>query len=101
MAKLSLITRNDKRRKMRDKYHKKREALKNIVHDRSKSPAEVFEAQLKLQTIPRNASPVRVRNRCAITGRGRGNYRKFNMSRIKFRELASAGYIVGVVKSSW
>ena len=101
MAKLSSVTRNNKRKKMVLKYKAKRAELKSIIHNRENSPEEVFEAQLKLQKIPRSACPVRVRNRCAITGRSRGNYRKFNMSRIKFRELASAGQIAGVVKSSW
>ena len=101
MSKLSLVKRNDKRRKMATKYAKKRADLKAIVHDTATTPEEKFEAQLQLQQIPKNACPIRVRNRCELTGRPRGNYRKFKMCRTKFRELASSGLIAGVVKASW
>lgn len=101
MSKLSLITRNQKREKMRDKYKNRRAKWKAVVHNPKSSLEEKFQAQLELQKIPRNACPVRVRNRCELTGRPRGNYRKFKMARHKFRELASSGKIPGVVKSSW
>ncbi|MGI9461305.1 MAG: 30S ribosomal protein S14 [Alphaproteobacteria bacterium] len=101
MSKLSLVSRNKKREKMRDKYQKRRRKWKNIIHDPKVSLEEKFQAQLELQKIPRNASPVRVRLRCELTGRSRGNYRKFKMARHKFRQLASAGKLPGVVKASW
>jgi small subunit ribosomal protein S14 len=101
MAKLALINREDKRRALVAKYAKKREALLAIIDDASLSDAERYEARLKLQKFPRNASPSRLRNRCQITGRPRGVFRKFGLCRNKIRELAFDGQIPGVVKASW
>jgi small subunit ribosomal protein S14 len=101
MAKKSAIEKNQRRRAMVAKYAAKRQELKAIVSDRSRDPEERFEATLQLAKLPRNSSPTRVRNRCAMTGRPRGYYRKFALSRIALRELASSGQIPGVVKSSW
>lgn len=101
MAKKSAIERNEKRRKMTDRYAAKRTALKDLANDRSLPMEERFAARLKLAQLPRNSSRVRIRNRCQISGRPRGNYRKFKMSRIALRDLASAGQIPGMVKSSW
>lgn len=101
MAKKSVIERNDKRKRLAKKYAAKRAALKLQSRDSSLSPEERFTAQLKLAELPRNSSPVRVRLRCELSGRGRGNYRKFRLSRIALRDLASAGQISGMVKSSW
>lgn len=83
------------------KYKGKREALKAKVRDPRSTPQERFEAQLALQAIPRNASPVRQRNRCALTGRSRGYYRRFGLGRNKLRELALRGEVPGVIKASW
>ena len=101
MAKKSAIERNEKRRKLTDRYAAKRTALKEIANDRSLPMEERFSARLKLAKLPRNSSRVRIRNRCKISGRPRGNYRKFKMSRISLRDLASTGQIPGMVKSSW
>ena len=101
MAKKSAIERNEKRRKMTDRYAARRTALKDLANDRSLPMEERFAARLKLAKLPRNSSAVRVRNRCLLTGRPRGNYRKLKMSRIALRELASTGQIPGMVKSSW
>ena len=101
MAKTSAIERNKKRERMAKQYAERREALKAIIHDKEAPPEERFAAQLKLAELPRNSSPVRVRNRCDLTGRPRGFYRKFRLSRIALRELASEGQIPGMVKSSW
>ncbi|MBT3883352.1 MAG: 30S ribosomal protein S14 [Rhodospirillaceae bacterium] len=101
MAKKSVIERNDKRKRLAKKYLAKRTALKALTRDSSLSPEERFNAQLKLAQLPRNSSPVRVRLRCELSGRGRGNYRKFRLSRIALRDLASSGQIPGMVKSSW
>ena len=101
MAKLSLINRDIKRAKLADKYAVKRAALKAIIDDFSKSDEERYEARLKLQQLPRNASPTRQRNRCAITGRPRGVFRKFGLARNKLRDLAMKGEIPGVTKGSW
>lgn len=101
MAKKSVIERNDKRKRLAKKYGAKRAALKALTRDNSLSPEERFNAQLKLAELPRNSSPVRVRLRCELSGRGRGNYRKFRLSRIALRDLASTGQIPGMVKSSW
>lgn len=83
------------------KYAERRAALKKIINNPNSTPEEVDEAVIKLQKLPRDASPVRVRNRCSQTGRPRGNLRKFGISRNAFRELALQGQIPGVVKSSW
>jgi len=101
MAKKSAIEKNKRRVKMVKAYSAKRERLKAIANDKSLSGEEQFAARLKLASLPRNSSPNRVRNRCAITGRPRAYYRKFNLSRIALRELGSQGLIPGLVKSSW
>ena len=101
MAKLSLINREEKRRKLVAQFAKKRAALQAIIDNESMSDAERYEARLKLQQLPRNASPVRLRNRCQMTGRPRGVFRKFGLCRNKIRELAFKGEIPGVVKASW
>ena len=101
MAKKSAIERNKKRRRMAKQYDARRERLKEIANDGDLPMEERFQARLKLAEIPRNASKTRIRNRCEVTGRPRGNYRKFKMSRIALRELASVGLIPGMVKSSW
>ena len=101
MAKLSLINRNEKRRDLVKKYAKKREALLAIINNAKASDEERYEARLKLQQLPRNANPTRLRNRCAITGRPRGFFRKFGLGRNKLRELALRGEVPGVVKASW
>ena len=101
MAKKSAIEKNAKRKRMSKRYAAKRAALKEIARDRRLPPEERFQAYLKLAQIPRNASPVRNRNRCDLTGRPRGFYRKFRLSRIALRELASVGQVPGMVKSSW
>jgi small subunit ribosomal protein S14 len=101
MAKTSSIEKNKRRRRMAARYAGKRAELKHIAHDQSLSLEERFQARLKLAELPRNSSPVRVRNRCEATGRPRGYYRKLKVSRIALRELGSAGLIPGLVKSSW
>ncbi len=101
MAKKSAVEKNNRRRKMVDRFAAKRAALKAVVMDRDRDPEERFDATLKLAELPRNSSKVRVRNRCLLTGRPRAYYRKFGMSRITLRDLASEGRIPGVVKSSW
>ena len=101
MAKLALINRNEKRRKMVEKYATKREAILAIVNDASRSEEERFEARLKFQALPRNSSPVRLRNRCKLTGRPRGVYRKFGLSRSKLRDFVMRGEVPGMTKASW
>jgi small subunit ribosomal protein S14 len=101
MAKTSMIEREKKRTKLVAKYAKKRAALKAIVNDRSAPEEERWEAQEKLQKLPRNASPVRQQRRCALTGRPHGVYRKFGLGRNKLREAAMRGDVPGLVKSSW
>ena len=101
MAKLALIEREKKRTKTVAKYAAKRAELKVIIDDVSKSEEERYEARLKLQQLPRNASPTRQRNRCALTGRPRGTFRKFGLARSKIREIAFRGEIPGVTKASW
>jgi len=101
MAKKSLIERNKKRERLVRKYANRRDALKAMAKDDQLSPEERFAARLKLAQLPRNASPTRVRLRCGLSGRPRGNYRKFGLSRIALRQLASEGQIPGMVKSSW
>ena len=100
MAKESMKAREVKRAKMVAKYAAKRAALKKIVNT-SDDPQAAFEAAQKLQSIPRNANPIRLHNRCQITGRPKGYIRLFGLSRIQFREMASAGLIPGVRKASW
>jgi len=101
MAKLSLINRENKRRKTAEQFAPKRAALEAIINDQSKSEDERFAARLKLQRLPRNSSPVRQRKRCQITGRPRGVYRKFGLGRSKLREIAMQGGVPGLVKASW
>jgi len=101
MAKSSAVERNNKRIKLAEKYDAKRAKLKAIALDKNAPIEERFEAQLKLAELPRNSAKNRIRNRCGLTGRPRGVYRKFKLSRIAFRELASDGKIPGVIKSSW
>ncbi len=101
MAKKSAIERNKKRIRLSAKFAAKRVALKAAAKDQSLSPEERFNARIKLAELPRNSAPVRQRLRCRISGRPRGNYRKFQISRIALRELASSGQIPGMVKSSW
>ncbi len=101
MAKKSSIEKNKTRIKKVLSMRQKRKDLKQIIMNKSLPMDERFQAQMKLNNMPRDGSSIRVRNRCLITGRPRGNYRKFKMSRIAFRELASTGQIPGIVKSSW
>ena len=101
MAKTSAVERNKRRVRLAKRFAGRRSALKAIIQDRTLPIEDRFSAQLKLSTLPRNSSKVRSRNRCELTGRPRGYYRKFRLSRIAFRDLASAGQIPGVVKSSW
>ena len=101
MAKTSAIQRNLKRIKLSKKFSKKRESLKKIIKNKKLPLKERFEAQLKLAKIPRNSSKTRIRNRCEITGRPHGYYRKLKISRIALRDLASKGKIPGMTKSSW
>ena len=101
MAKTSSIQRNLKRIKMVNKFSKKREKLKKIIKDKKIPLEERFKAQLKLSKLPRNSAKTRIRNRCEITGRPHGVYRKLKISRIALRELALKGKIPGMTKSSW
>jgi small subunit ribosomal protein S14 len=101
MAKLALKLRNEKRLKTVEKFKSKRAALLEIVQDPRASDEAREEARAKLQKLPRDASPVRLRNRCAMTGRPRGVYRKFGLGRNKLRELALKGEVPGVIKASW
>jgi len=101
MAKKGMIERNKKRERMVAQYAAKRNELKRILSDPNTSDEEFYTAQRKLTKLPRNSSVVRLRNRCSITGRPRAYLRKYGVSRITFRELASEGKIPGVTKSSW
>jgi small subunit ribosomal protein S14 len=101
MAKTSAIQKNLKRIKLTAKFLKRRTALKKIIKDRKLPLAERFAAQLKLSKLPRNSAQIRVVNRCEITGRPHGVYRKLKISRIALREMASSGKIPGMTKSSW
>jgi small subunit ribosomal protein S14 len=101
MAKTSQVNRNAKRMKMAVRDKAKRTALKTIIKDRDLPVEDRFEASVKLAQLPRNGSPTRIRLRCELTGRSRANYRKFRLSRIALRDLASAGQIPGMVKASW
>ena len=101
MAKLALINRNEKRRKMVEKYAVKRAELEAVFNDLNRSEEERFEARLKFQALPRNSSPVRLRNRCKLTGRPRGVYRKFGLGRSKLRDFVMRGEVPGMTKASW
>ena len=101
MAKKSAIDKNKKKMMKARLHEEKRKVLKKIIMNKSISQEERFLAVLKLSALPRDGSKVRVRNRCSVTGRPRGNYRKFGMSRIAFRDLASTGQLPGIIKASW
>ena len=101
MAKTSSIEKNKRRRKLTQQQAAKRKRLKEIANDLTKPAEERFAARIKLAEMPRNGAPTRIRNRCEITGRARGYYRKLRMCRNQLRELASQGLIPGMVKSSW
>ncbi len=101
MAKISRVVKNEKRKKMVVQYSERRLEFKKTINNPESTPEQVDEAVMKLQKLPRDASPIRVRNRCSQTGRSRGYLRKFGVSRIALRELALEGQIPGVVKSSW
>ncbi|MEO5806612.1 30S ribosomal protein S14 [Devosia sp.] len=101
MAKTSSIVKNNKRKALAKQYAPKRAALKALSKDQSASPEDRFGAQLKLAELPRNSAPGRVRNRCEVSGRPRGFYRKLKLSRIALRQLGNLGQIPGLVKSSW
>ncbi len=101
MAKVSLIEREQKRRDTVKKYSAKRAELLAVINDVKASAEDRRAAMLKLQSLPRNASPVRLRNRCALTGRPRGVFRKFGLARGKLRELMMRGEVPGVIKASW
>jgi small subunit ribosomal protein S14 len=101
MAKLSLINREGKRRKAVAKFSARRKALFEIINDSRVTDEDKMDARAKLQKLPRDASPVRLRNRCAITGRSRGFYRKFGLGRNKLREVAMRGEVPGLTKASW
>ena len=101
MAKKAMIEREKKRQALVDKYAAKRTELKEIARDENRPMEERFKAQLKLAKLPRNSAEVRIRNRCEVTGRPRGYYRKLKMSRVALRELGSKGLVPGLVKSSW
>ncbi|MBX9776669.1 MAG: 30S ribosomal protein S14 [Xanthobacteraceae bacterium] len=101
MAKTSSVEKNNRRAKMVKKFAAKRAKLKAMAGDDKLSPEDRFGARLKLAKLPRNSSPTRLRNRCALTGRPRAVYRKFKLSRLALRQLASSGALPGVVKSSW
>tara|TARA_B100001027_G_scaffold158442_1_gene111749 strand:+ start:348 stop:653 length:306 start_codon:yes stop_codon:yes gene_type:complete len=101
MAKLSSVNKNNKRVKLSEKFYKKRQILKKIVMNKKLSLEERFKAQQKLSKLPRNSAKNRIRNRCQITGRPHGVYRKLKISRIALRQLGLQGKIPGMVKSSW
>ena len=101
MAKISKIVKNNERKRIVIQFAERRAELKKIINSPNSSVEQVDEAVMKLQKLPRNASPIRVRNRCAMTGRPRAVYRKFGIARTAFRDLALQGQIPGVVKSSW
>jgi small subunit ribosomal protein S14 len=101
MAKTSAIEKNNRRRRLSKRYAGRRSRLKAVARDKNKPMEERFAAALKLAEMPRNSSATRVRNRCEVTGRPRGFYRKHKLSRIALRELGSRGLIPGLVKSSW
>jgi small subunit ribosomal protein S14 len=101
MAKKSAVEKNNRRAKLAKQFAAKRKRLLAITDDKQVSDEERFEAQLKLAALPRNANPTRIRNRCEMTGRPRAVYRRFKLSRIALRQLASIGLVPGVTKSSW
>jgi small subunit ribosomal protein S14 len=101
MAKTSSVEKNERRRRLAKRYAGKRSRLKGIVGDKNRPLEERFDAAIKLAALPRNGSTTRIRNRCEVTGRPRGYYRKLKMSRIAIREFGARGLIPGLVKSSW
>jgi len=101
LAKLSLINRELKREALVKKFAKKRAELNAIISDQSQSEETRYQARLKLQQLPRNSSPTRLRNRCELTGRPRGTFRKFGLGRNKLREIAMRGEVPGITKASW
>ncbi len=101
MAKTSSVEKNNRRRKLVDRYAAKRKALKATVMDQKLPIEERFRAQLKLAALPRNSAKSRIRNRCEVTGRPRAYYRKLKMSRVALRDLGNNGLVPGLVKSSW
>ena len=101
MAKLSLINRELKREAMVKKFAKKRAELQAVIDDQSRSEEERYQARLKIQQLPRDSSPTRLRNRCELTGRPRGTFRKFGLGRNKLREKAMRGEVPGITKASW
>lgn len=101
MAKTSLIARNEKRKRLVKKYFEKRQELKKKLLDPDLKPPEKEQILRAIRRLPRDSSPTRVTTRCALTGRGRGCYQKFQLSRIAFRELALSGDLPGVIKASW
>jgi small subunit ribosomal protein S14 len=101
MAKKSAVEKNEHRRRLVERYRARRAELRKVVKARDRAPEERFEATLALARLPRNSSATRVRNRCLLSGRPRGYYRKFGLSRIALRDLASEGQIPGCVKASW
>ena len=101
MAKISKVVKNERRKQTAMRYAERRRELKKIINNPGSTPEQVDQAVIKLQKLPRDASPIRVRNRCSQSGRTRGYLRKFGLSRIALRELALQGQIPGVVKSSW
>lgn len=101
MAKLSSVEKNNRRKRMYEKHAKQRQALKAVIMNKSLPIEQRFDAQLKLAKLPRNSAKNRFRNRCELTGRSRGVYRKFRLSRIMLREMGNFGMIPGLVKSSW
>ena len=101
MAKKSIVARESKRARTVKKYSEQRKALKAVMHDANATFEEKAQAQTKLQKLPRDASPVRLRNRCSLTGRPHGYYRKFGLARNKLREATMRGDVPGVVKASW
>jgi small subunit ribosomal protein S14 len=101
MAKTALVNRDKKRRKTVKKYAAKRKELVEMINNQRLSQEDRYTARLKLQQLPRDASPVRLRNRCALTGRPRGVYKKFGLGRSKLRDIAMRGEIPGVIKASW
>jgi small subunit ribosomal protein S14 len=101
MAKTSVVNRDKKRRAVVKKYAAKRKELLEIINNQRFSQEDRYAARLKMQLLPRDASPVRLRNRCALTGRPRGVYKKFGLGRAKLRDIALKGEIPGVIKASW
>lgn len=101
MAKKSMIVKNIRRKQIVERYKVRRDELKNIIKSSKSSELEKYEARLKLEKMPRDSNPIRIRNRCVVTGRPRSYYRKFGLSRITFREMALKGQIPGITKASW